>query len=302
MGGVSIPEARSWIRRRVTPTAEIEVTHERPWATVMRVPVAGGAVWFKACAPSQSFEPRLTADLFARWPDLVTEVIALNESRGWLLLGDAGTAVRERGNPPEAWLEALPRYAELQKAETEHATEHLGHGVPDLRLAQLPSAYQRLLDHDLPLEPAEKLRLAGFAPRFAQLCTELAARGIPDSIQHDDLHLANLFEDAAGRLRVLDWGDASVGHPFFSLVVTFRFLASFNGLAPDDPWFSRLRDAYLEPWGSGWRETFELAIGVGWFAHAIAWTRQREALPPEARPEFDQDFARILRSALATFS
>jgi hypothetical protein len=81
--------------------------------------------------------------------------------------------------------------------------------------------------------------------------------------------------------------------------VTFRFLEEFNHLAPDDPWFGRLRDAYLEPWGTGLEETFELAIRVGWFAHSIAWSRQRDALPPEAWPDFDRAFVNILRRAVA---
>ncbi len=68
----------------------------------MRVPVAGGVTWFKACAEVQAFEPRLTAELYARWPDRVTKVLAVDESRRWLLLGDAGIAVRELWNPPEA--------------------------------------------------------------------------------------------------------------------------------------------------------------------------------------------------------
>jgi hypothetical protein len=110
--------------------------------------------------------------------------------------------------------------------------------------------------------------------------------------------MGNLYSDG-GKLRIVDWGDSSIAHPFFSLVVTFRFLEEFNHLAPDDPWFRRLRDAYLEPWGSGLEETFEIAISVGRFAHAIAWTRQRDALPPAARPDFDRAFAIVLRRAVA---
>ena len=53
-----------------------------------------------------------------------------------------------------------------------------------------------------------------------------------------------------GALRVLDWGDASIGHPFFSLFETFRFLVELNRIPPGDRWFARLTDAYLEPWGT----------------------------------------------------
>jgi len=295
---LDVSDAEEWIRKHVRPVGAIEAVHERPWATVLRVPVAGGVTWFKACAQVQAFEPRLTAELYARWPDRVTEVLAVDEPRRWLLLGDAGIAARERGNPPEAWLEALPSYAELQKGESAYALDHIAHGVPDLRIGALLAGYERLLASELPFAIDNLNRLRNYAPRFAELCEVLAELGIEESVQHDDLHMANLYEHD-GRFRVVDWGDSSIAHPFFSLLETFRFLEEFNGLGPDDPWFRRLRDAYLEPWGSGLEETFEIAMRVGWFVHAIAWTRQRNALPPKARADFDRAFAIILRRAIA---
>src|SRR5438309_10200459 len=123
-----------WIRAHVEPAGVIETVHERPWATVMRVPLADGVAWFKACAPVQAFEPRLTAGLFARWPDRVAEVLGHDEERAWLLLADAGTPIGAVGNPPESWLAVLPRYAELQRGEATYASEHLTHHVPDLRV------------------------------------------------------------------------------------------------------------------------------------------------------------------------
>ena len=105
-----------------------------------------------------------------------------------------------------------------------------------------------------------------------QRISELATHDVPETIQHDDLHLANLYAQGE-RLRVLDWGDSSISHPFASLVVTFRFLEETNKLTPTDPWFARLRDAYLEPWGPGLADAFALAIRVGTFAHAFAWGR-----------------------------
>jgi hypothetical protein len=298
VGGVDRAAAEAWIRAHVEPVGAIETAHQRPWATVLRVPLAGGVAWFKACSPVQAFEPRLSAALFARWPDRVAEVLGCDQELGWLLLADAGTPIGVSGNPPEAWLVALPLYAELQRGEAAHADDHLAHGVPDLRVATLPARYEDLLRRDLPLEPGEIARLRGFAPRFAALCAELAAHQVPETVQHDDLHMANVYAQG-GRLRLLDWGDASISHPFASLVVTFRFLEERNQLPPADPWFGRLRDAYLEPWGGGLAGTFALAIRVGAFAHAIAWARQRDYLPQAARPEFDRWFQVVLRRAVA---
>jgi hypothetical protein len=290
--------AEDWIRSHVEPVGAIETEHERPWATVLRVPLAGGVAWFKACAPVQAFEPRLTNELFARWPDRVAEVVGHDEERAWLLLADAGTPVGVFGNPPEAWLVALPLYAELQHGEAAHTNDHLAHGLPDLRVATLPARYRDLLQDDLPLERDEIRRLREFAPRFSELCAELASHGLPETVQHDDLHMANLYAQGK-RLRLLDWGDASISHPFASLVVTFRFLEERTKLPPGDPWFARLRDAYLEPWGRGLAVSFALAIRVGTFAHACAWARQRDHLPEEARTEFDRWFSIVLRRAVA---
>jgi hypothetical protein len=110
--------------------------------------------------------------------------------------------------------------------------------------------------------------------------------------------MSNVYAQGA-RLRVLDWGDSSISHPFASLVVTFRFLEEVTKLPPGDPWFARLRDAYLEPWGRGHEGVFTLAMRVGIFAHAIAWLRQRDHLAPKARAEFDSVFPIVLRRAIA---
>jgi hypothetical protein len=291
--------AGDWIREHLQPAGPVETFRERPWSTVLRVPLAQGCAWLKACAPVQAFEPELTAQLFARWPDRAPEVLAYDARRAWLLLADAGRPVSERGF--DAWMQAmaraLPSYAELQRGEAAHAREHLARGVPDLRLATWPAQYDKLLGRDLPLTVDDTGRLARFGPRFAELCAELAGYGVAETIQHDDLHTRSLYR-RGGRLRVLDWGDSSVSHPFVSLVVTFRFLEEIGGLRPGGRWHARLRDAYLEPWGPGLAAAFELAIRAGAFAHAFAWVRQRDALRPGARPGFDSWFAVILRRAI----
>ena len=119
---------------------------------------------------------------------------------------------------------------------------------------------------------------------------------MPPTLQHDDLHMGNVYERDR-RCRILDWGDSSISHPFFSLVVTFRFLEETTGLEPGDRWFATLRDAYVEPWGAGRGEELELALRVGGLAHAVAWSRQRDFLPAAARPAFDTAFRHVVRRA-----
>ena len=227
-------------------------------------------------------------------------MVAYDAGRGWLLTADAGTPFGEHDDLPERWLRFLPRYAELQRREASKTGEHLTGGVPDLRLAVLPERFVALLDGDLPLEASEVDAVRADTPRLAALCDELAAARIPDTIQHGDLHPRSVFVQGDAT-RILDWGDASVGHPFASLLVTFQWLRG-GGLAADDPWFGRLRDAYLEPFGPGLLTAFEVAQRVGAVAHALTWLRHYRAMGAGAWPSFDALLPDVLRAARAALA
>jgi hypothetical protein len=268
------------------------VVRERVWATTSQIPTADGPVWFKACAPSRGFEAELVPSLARCRPDLLPPVIAYDIDRGWLLTADAGRCFDELGNPPELWSRLLPRYAELQREASTPGS------LPDRTVQRWPELYADLVSSELPLDDTQHERVRRFAPRFAERCDELAGYGLPPAVQHDDLHHKNTFVDG-DRLRIVDWGDASLSHPFVSLVVTFRFLEERNGLPPTDRWFAELRDAYLEPWGHGLVPAFELAERLGRFAHAFGWVSLRRLLPAEQRPAYDVPFRTVLERALA---
>ena len=138
----------------------------------------------------------------------------------------------------------LRTYARLQRAAEGAAAELVGAGVPDRRLAVLPGQVAELVEE---LRPAGRGRAR--AARLTEACAELAALGIPETIEHSDLHDAQVFAAPDGD-RFFDWGDASVAHPFLSLTVSLRVLASTVGVADDSPTVDTAIDAYLERWSS----------------------------------------------------
>lgn len=153
------------------------------------------------------------------------------------------------------WVDVLPLYAELQIDFAPRREELLSLGVPDQGLADLPGQFERLLDEpdawrlDEPqgLTGAEYERLRAAVPELAGVCRDLVAFGIPETIQHDDLHDGNVFVDD-GRYVFFDWGDSCISHPFHTLVVTLRSIAHGHQVEPGSPELERLRDAYFEPW------------------------------------------------------
>jgi hypothetical protein len=257
----------------------------RWWSTVLRVPTIDGALWFKANAPPHAFEAGLLAILERVSPGHVPELVALDADRGWLLIRDGGERLRELVSSSRDlfhWRKLLPEYAELQLALAPHAGGLLAAGVPDERLAVLPAQLAALLDdreacmvgRENGLTTEEHERLETLLPEYADTCARLTAFGIPETLQHDDLHAGNVFV-RGGRCLFFDWSDSCLSHPFHTLVVTMRALAHPLELAPGGPDGLHLRNA-LEAFGQYGSqaelvEAADLAHLTGTAARALSW-------------------------------
>jgi phosphotransferase family enzyme len=250
---------------------EVEQPHVRPWSTVIRIPTETGDVWFKANDATLSHEVRVATLLSARMPELVPPLLAADPDSGWMLMPDAGEKLRTvvpRERSLARWLDVLPRYAALQLAAVDDVDAMLAAGVPDMRLDVLPEKYEQLVST---VDVEQRFRDA--VPHVASLCERLAAFGIDETIQHDDLHDAQVFL-ADGAHLVLDWGDACISHPFFTLSVTLEGLLSW-GLddEEDSEDTAPYRDAYLEPFAHRYDadlvEAATVATRLGWACRAV---------------------------------
>lgn len=311
-----VASAHAWARdaagrtgARVSGT--IEQIHVRPWSTVFRVPTTSGTLYLKCCGTTQRHEPRLSALLQETMPGCVPEVIAVHDALPWMLVAEGGEKLRDARSGSAllaSWRELLPRCAELQRALAGRVDTLLDLGTPDHRTAALVRGLERAVDDEAGisgdredrLTPAERDRLRHVAATLVERSRELTVLGIPDTIQHDDLHDGNvLVRD--GRTVIFDWGDACVSHPFFTLTVTLRVAAFRSGLEEDAPEMGVLRDAYLEPWaGVASREDLvrgaELARRVGQVSRALTWDAVAMAYP-DAGP-VKEGFAATLRLVL----
>lgn len=268
--------AHAWIDDRLADlglprTGEIEQPHVHSWSTVMRVPTASGPVWFKATHGPLRHEAALTRLLARRAGDLVPAPLAVHDAAGWLLLADAGRQLREVVAEEQSlgrWHDVLRGCARLQLACEPDVPELLELGVPDRRLETLPHAYASLLASVEETDP----RLPSPA-RVAELCEELAAYGVRETLQHDDLHDGQVFL-RDGTLLLMDWGDACISHPFFVLSVTLEGVVAWG--LDDEPGSEDLAP-YLASYLAPYRERYDvdldraatLARRLGWLCRAV---------------------------------
>ena len=286
-------QAHDWIReetrkRSIQITGEIEQPHIVHWSTVMRIPTHDGILYFKAAAGEMTHEIALTQKLASWFPEDVPDLIAIDSSRGWMLMRDGGATLRTSVRPAKTiqpWKPVIAQYARLQIGLTEHVDDMLSLGVPDHRLVKLPALFDHLLadvqilrvDQEQGITSDELQQLRKIKPRFEQICRDLATYGIPESINHGDFHDGNVLIKE-NRITFFDWGDADITHPFVSLRTLWVSIEI--SLELDDyaftPEMTELLDLYLEPFEKyaskdDLHKAYLLSKPVASVVKALAW-------------------------------
>ncbi|MGH3074745.1 MAG: aminoglycoside phosphotransferase family protein [Gaiellales bacterium] len=301
-----LADTHDWViesldRLDLTLMGPIEQPRVRPWATLLRAPSSEGPVWCKGMIDAVAHEPVAISILARAAPDRLPRLLAADRARGLMLTADGGTRLRDLEVPrrnPKRWMEMLRAYARLQRAAEGAAGELVAAGVPDRRLAVMPGQVSALVEQ---LEPPGAGELV---PRLTAACAELAALGIPETIEHSDLHDAQVFAAPDGD-RFFDWGDSSVAHPFLSLTVSLRVLASTVGVADQSDTVDTAIDAYLERWSAlaalaDLRRGAALGRALGGASRALTWHAIGSAAPatrrmfPNVATEWLEDTAQAL--------
>lgn len=310
-------QAHDWIRAEaernsIQLTGEIEQPHVYHWSTVMKVPSDQGMIFFKATAGETVYEIALTEKLAVWFPEDMPELIAVDPARGWMLMRDGGEQLRASIRPTKdvrPWEPVIGRYAELQIGLAKHVDEILALGIPDHRLAKLPALYSQLLTdeeslmigQEKGLTADEFQRLQNLRSRFESICADLAAFGIPESLDHGDFHDGNvLLKD--GRITFFDWGDADVAHPFVSLR-TF-FVSIETSLELDEysytPEMADLLERYLKPFQKiavkdDLHNAYRLSEPVASIVKTLQWRQSISRMDESVRAEYAWIVPEVLR-------
>jgi hypothetical protein len=311
-------QAHEWIRSEakrnsIQLTGDIEQNHAYAWSTVMRVSSSEGTLFFKATASETIYEIALTEKLAAWFPACLPDLVASDSTRGWMLMRDGGEPLRASIRPTKnvaPWKPIITQYADLQIGLAHRMEEILALGIPDHRLAVLPSLYKQLLtdeeslmiDKEKGLTSADFQQLQNLTPRFEQTCADLAKFGIPESIDHGDFHDGNvLVKD--GRITFFDWGDASVTHPFVSLrtfFVSMEIALNLDDWAPPTSEMLALRDSYLAHWENfaskeQLLKAYNVSRPVASIVKTLAWHQTISRLNGFLREEYAWIVPEVLR-------
>lgn len=274
--------ASQWIRGQVSHmgmqlTGPIEQVRVWERSCVLRIPTSTGFVYFKATPPVSNHELELTSTLAQRFPNQIPRVLAVDSDRRWMLLRDCGRGTLEDCRSVHRWEQALQEFSRIQVRCSSDVNLWLDLGCAAY---PLPAVVQGLdtLCEDLSMERCglsvhDVRRLKHGAPKYAEMCNQIAEVNLPLSLEHGDFWPGNIVTD--GRKCIyLDWAEATVTHPFFCIAL---FLEYARALLPGARGtYARLRRAYLLPWRNHASEedlisAFRLAWKVGPLYRALVY-------------------------------
>ncbi|HEY2296486.1 MAG TPA: aminoglycoside phosphotransferase family protein [Jatrophihabitans sp.] len=244
-------------------------------SVVLRAPSADGDVFFKCPVDLFRREAALTRALARLMPDVMPEVIAVDDAQGWLLMRDLGAP--ELGEQEESlWYQGIVTHAGLQRSMLSRTDELVRLGLPVRSLAGLAEWVEEMSEDTALLErmPAElRERWLATSPTLVESCLRLDAIGPGPSLVHGDFHPWNVVH-GPGTTRVFDWSDAAVSYPFVDLA-TYVFRTRDISVRRD------LVDAYVAAWSTGGSdESLREAAALGLVVGALYQVQSYRALLP----------------------
>lgn len=296
-GPAWLPEVDDWIDTRL---AEVGLVRRGPsaigkfWSlsVVLSVPTGAEPVYFKAACDHFRAEPTITAAVARHFPAEVPDLIAIDDSRGWMLMR-ALPGVDVDRDPRLAPL-AARTMATIQLEMSDHLDELVTAVTPDRRLAPTLDALQRVVEDSLELDQldgAERRTAVAMVPWLSDQIAALADAGLPYSLGHGDLHLGNVTP-VGDRLVIFDWTDAAITFPVLDVALLAR--SAGEEMAP----------TVLAAYAAVWREAHSeaeinaalaLAPLVNAAYQAVSYEAIYRAQEPRMRWEMHGVVARTLR-------
>lgn len=232
-----------------------DVEQLRTWerSSIMRFETDAGMLYYKAVARQWGHEPALTQFLAHRFPNLTAGVVAADAGTGRFIVREYAGIPLSESRDIEQWIAAYSALGRVQRELADALPELRSLGVPfrdlDVIAVEIPAmlADRRRMRQGMEqgLSDVEIATLQSAESRLIEACRRLAEGSLPLSLDHGDFWPGNIYVSRE-RITLFDWSDATITHPFFSLVMAAD---EIGDTLKDQPGASeRVIDAYLREW------------------------------------------------------
>jgi hypothetical protein len=222
--------------------------------SLVRLETSGPTLWFKAVGEPNQKEFPITCTLAQLFPNHLPRVLAVRPDwNGWLTCEAAGKLLCEVVEAAP-WERAAADLARLQIESLDHGARILAVGARDLGTVPLCKLIHPFMEKmaqlmerqtKFPPQVLNRKELLLLGDRVQNAVDALEALGVPETLGHLDLNPGNIIVSPR-RCTFLDWAEAYIGNPFFSLQYLLEHLRRTMG--PGSRAEVRLVESYCAQW------------------------------------------------------
>jgi hypothetical protein len=228
---------------------------QTPWSSVVRINTGSDLFYLKTTPALIALESEIIKILHDQFRAPVPILISHNPELHCFLMKDAGISLRsilKKKFDTDLLCKAIEQFTALQITVADHVDDFINIGVPDWRLNKLPELYQQAISQrDLfiadGLSELEVNELEKLLPKITDFCEILSGYAIKETIVQPDFNDNNtLIDDQSKAITIIDLGEISISHPFFSLLNCLHVLKKHHGLTNEDAAYLKAKDACLK--------------------------------------------------------
>lgn len=292
-------DLRDWIESVIEPMGfhvkrEFHQLNASDSFSLIRFETDGPAVWFKAVGEPNQREFAITCALAQLFPGYIPQILATRPDwNGWLSRDAHGELLSEV-QEQAPWERTAAALARLQVESIDRGSQILCAGAHDLgrtvlsRLIQpFMSVVAQLMEGQTKVPPPvlDRKDLLALADSLQRALNASEATGVPETLGHLDPNPGNIIV-SDNRCAFLDWAEAYVGNPLFSLEYLLQHAR--RAFRADATVKARLVAAYCSQWDGVISRTaitgaLTFAPLVAAFAHAVgngAWAQSEMLQEP----------------------
>lgn len=256
MANETLTDALAWVMTVLQKTKiNTEIVVQTPWSSVVKINTGNELFYLKTTPALIALEAKIIQILHDQFRAPVPTVIAHNAELHCFLMKDAGTSLRsilKKKFDTDLLCTAIEQFTALQITVADHVNDFIEIGVPDWHLNKMPDLYQQAILHkDLlmadGLSESEINALEALLPKVTYLCEKLSGYAIKQTIVQPDFNDNNtLIDNKSQAITIIDLGEISISHPFFSLLNCLHVIKKHHALTNEDAAYLKIKDACLK--------------------------------------------------------
>lgn len=256
----------------IQKTEEVQMT---PWSEVIRFVTDKDYIYLKKTPPQIAIEVDIIELLHNQFHVSVAKIISHNPELNCFLMHDAGKTLREilkKQFDVNLACKAVEQFTAMQLSTADHVDLLIKIGVPDWRLEKIPFLFEAfLLQKNILIADGvsenEIAELKSLMPTVTDLCQKLTEYPIKQTIVQPDFNDNNTLINSSQQMTIIDLGEISITHPFFS-VINFLFqMKKHHGLKETDNDYQLIKDACLKKFNNV-AGAFEIANKL-WLVYGV---------------------------------